>query len=72
MKSDAPELSHLITGMRAAYARGENAMAWARTNSEGCSNTLVSALVAYDLQAGRIGHARIWNTTPNGAHSLRV
>lgn len=52
MKSDTQELSHLITGMRAAYARGENAMAWARANSEGGSNTLVSALVAYDLQAG--------------------
>ncbi|MEQ1534306.1 MAG: class I SAM-dependent methyltransferase [Burkholderiaceae bacterium] len=52
MKSDEYEIGRLIMGMRAAYARGENAMAWARANSEGGDNTLVSALVAYDLQAG--------------------
>lgn len=52
MKSDAHEISHLIMSMRAAYVRGENAMAWARANSEGGGNTLLSALIAYDLQAG--------------------
>jgi ubiquinone/menaquinone biosynthesis C-methylase UbiE len=52
MKSDAHELSNLIMGMRAAYARGDNAMAWARANSARADNVLVSTLVAYDLQAG--------------------
>ncbi len=52
MKSDAHELGKLIIGMRAAYARGENAMAWARANSMRTDNTIVSTLVAYDLQAG--------------------
>lgn len=52
MKSDAQELGRLIMGMRAAYARGDNAMAWARANSTRAENTLVSTLVAYDLQAG--------------------
>ena len=52
MKSDVHELGHVIMGMRAAYARGENAMAWARTNSTGVGNSGVSTLVAYDLQAG--------------------
>ena len=39
-------------GMRAAYARGDNAMAWARANSSGEGNSIASALIAYDLQAG--------------------
>jgi SAM-dependent methyltransferase len=52
MKSDTQELSQLIMGMRAAYARGDNAMAWARANSTRVDNTLLSTLVAYDLQAG--------------------
>ena len=52
MKSDTQELGRLIMGMRTAYARGDNAMAWARTNSTRETNTLVSTLVAYDLQAG--------------------
>ncbi len=51
MKSDKEQLSHLIIGMKAAYARGENAMAWARTNSTE-DNTIVSTLIAYDLQTG--------------------
>lgn len=52
MKSDKQELGRLILGMRAAYARGDNAMAWARANSALADNTLVSTLIAYDLQAG--------------------
>lgn len=52
MKSDIQQLGCLIMGMRAAYARGDNAMAWARANSTLADNTLVSTLVAYDLQAG--------------------
>jgi ubiquinone/menaquinone biosynthesis C-methylase UbiE len=52
MKSDTQELGRLILGMRAAYARGDNAMAWARANSTLAVNALVSTLIAYDLQAG--------------------
>lgn len=52
MKSDLNEISGLILGMREAYARGDNAMAWARANSSRKDNLLVSTLVAYDLQAG--------------------
>ena len=33
MKSDKKEIGHLITGMKSAYARNENVMAWARSNS---------------------------------------
>ncbi len=52
MKSDKRELGRIILGMRAAYVRGDNAMAWARANSTLAENTLASTLVAYDLQAG--------------------
>lgn len=52
MKSDKEGLGRLIVGMRAAYTRGDNAMAWARANSTLEYNTLVSTLIAYDLQAG--------------------
>lgn len=52
MKSEVTELGRLILGMKAAYARGANAMAWARDNSTQAENTLLSTLVAYDLQAG--------------------
>lgn len=52
MKSDKEELGRLIMGMRAAYIQGENAMAWARANSALSDNTLISTLIAYDLQAG--------------------
>ena len=51
MKSKIKELSHVIRGMRAAYQRGENVMAWARNNCIKDDRT-VSALIAYDLQAG--------------------
>lgn len=52
MRSDAAELGQLIIGMRAAYNRGENVMAWARVNTKRAENNLLSTLVAYDLQAG--------------------
>ena len=52
MKSDTEELGRIILGMRAAYAKGDNAMAWARAHSTGAGNSVVSTLVAYDLQAG--------------------
>ncbi len=40
-------------GMRDAYMRGENAMLWARNNSNlECKNETISTLIAYDLQAG--------------------
>lgn len=52
MKSDANELGRILLGMRAAYARGDNAMAWVNDNFPGNGNKLVSTLVAYDLQAG--------------------
>lgn len=52
MKSDKEELSRLILGMRAAFMRGDNAMAWARDNSSLADNTLIGTLIAYDLQAG--------------------
>jgi SAM-dependent methyltransferase len=45
------KLAHLIIGMKAAYERGENAMAWARNNLDS-SNCVMSTLIAYDLQAG--------------------
>lgn len=46
------EMRSLIIGMRAAYERGENAMAWARAHSTRVDNLLLSTLIAYDLQAG--------------------
>jgi ubiquinone/menaquinone biosynthesis C-methylase UbiE len=59
MKSDTESLGQLILGMRAVYAQGDNAMAWARANSAMAGNELVSTLVAYDLQAGSyVAYAR--------------
>jgi hypothetical protein len=52
MNSEAQELRRLIVGMRDAYKRGENAMAYARALSLGEANSVVSTLIAYDLQAG--------------------
>jgi len=52
VKSETLELGRLITGMRAAYLRGDNMMAWARHNSKLIGNTTVSTLISYDLQAG--------------------
>ena len=45
-------LRDLLTGMRGAFARGENAMEFARRASGETSNSLTATLVAYDLQAG--------------------
>lgn len=50
--SDAAHLRELIPGMRAALARGENMMAYARHLSGSAVNLPVATLVAYDLQAG--------------------
>lgn len=52
MNSEAQELRRLIAGMRDAYQRGENAMAYARSHSVSDSNSVVGTLIAYDLQAG--------------------
>ena len=52
MKPETQILRELVTGMRAAYARGENAMTYARTVAGASRNSTVATLVAYDLQAG--------------------
>lgn len=52
LRSDSDELRHLILGMRAAYARGENAMEYARQAVGAIGNSVVATLIAYDLQAG--------------------
>jgi SAM-dependent methyltransferase len=45
-----PNLMHMNFAM--SYARGDNAMHWARANSTRVDDTLVSTLIAYALQAG--------------------
>lgn len=56
MSKETEQLRGLIRGMRAAYARGENVMAYAREHAFEASskegNSLVATLIAYDLQAG--------------------
>lgn len=52
LRTDVTELGRLILGMRAAYARGENAMEYARKTAGALGNSAVSTLIAYDLQAG--------------------
>ena len=52
LRSDVTELGSLILGMRTAYARGENAMAYARQAAGTLANSPVTTLIAYDLQAG--------------------
>lgn len=52
LHSDVTKIGRLIIGMRAAYARGENAMAHARQVTGAPGNSSVSALIAYDLQTG--------------------
>jgi len=42
----------LLLGMRAAYARGENVMEYARREAGAEDNFLAATLVAYDLQSG--------------------
>jgi SAM-dependent methyltransferase len=55
MSKETEQLRALITGMRAAYARGENVMAYAREHASqpaAGGNSLAATLIAYDLQAG--------------------
>lgn len=52
MQSEIDALRTYLVGMREAYGRGENTMAWARANAAQSSNSLISTLIAYDLQAG--------------------
>ena len=46
------ELGELIIGMRAAYARGENVLEFARKKCNTRSNVPMATLIAYDLQSG--------------------
>ena len=46
MKSDAQEVRQLIVGMRAAYARGGNAMEYARNVAGTIGNSDISTLIA--------------------------
>jgi SAM-dependent methyltransferase len=48
----AQDLRELLVGMRAAYARGENAMEYARSLTSSSVNRTAATLIAYDLQAG--------------------
>jgi ubiquinone/menaquinone biosynthesis C-methylase UbiE len=52
LQSDVPELRQLILGMRAAFARGENAMEFARRELDKAANSSVATLISYDLQTG--------------------
>lgn len=61
MKSDKDQIRSLILGMREVYARGENAMAWARENITSEQNLLANTLIAYDLQAGSYRNVAIKN-----------
>lgn len=56
---DASDLRAQILGVKAAYARGENAMEFLRKAAGDSRNSVVSTLLAYDLQAGTyVAHAR--------------
>lgn len=53
MKPEHESLQSLIGGMRDAFSRGENAIAFAREHcGESSSNLVAATLIAYDLQAG--------------------
>ena len=52
LNTDLTEMGKLVIGMRSAYARGENAMEFARHQGSILGNTAVATLIAYDLQAG--------------------
>ncbi|MEQ1621784.1 MAG: class I SAM-dependent methyltransferase [Methylococcales bacterium] len=52
LQNNMTELGSLMQGMRAAYARGENAMEYARQTTHSLGNTPEATLIAYDLQAG--------------------
>jgi ubiquinone/menaquinone biosynthesis C-methylase UbiE len=64
LNSDVTELGSLILGMRAAYARKENAMAYARQTTGALKNSSVATLIAYDLQAG--SYVAAARATPEG------
>lgn len=61
MNQKNPELGKMILGMRSAYERGENAMAYARRNFAQSSNTPTTTLIAYDLQSGTYVEGAIKN-----------
>jgi SAM-dependent methyltransferase len=50
--ANVAELRRLLIGMRSAYARGGNAMAYARQTACAPGNSTLATLIAYDLQAG--------------------
>jgi SAM-dependent methyltransferase len=52
MTTETEQLQRLITGMRTAYAAGENVMAWARETTGASANDTLATLIAYDLQTG--------------------
>lgn len=52
MTNEIQQLQRLITGMRTAYAAGENVMAWAREIAGSKANSPLATLIAYDLQTG--------------------
>jgi ubiquinone/menaquinone biosynthesis C-methylase UbiE len=52
MDKNEKELYHLILGMKNAYSKGENAMAYARHYLNSTTNNELATLIAYDLQAG--------------------
>jgi SAM-dependent methyltransferase len=52
LNNDVTELGQLIVRMKAAYARGENVMEYARQAAGGAGNSSLATLIAYDLQAG--------------------
>lgn len=62
----ATELRELLAGMRAAFARGENAMEYARQLLGRNDNLAVATLIAYDLQAG--AYVRHALADPEGKH----
>jgi ubiquinone/menaquinone biosynthesis C-methylase UbiE len=72
LKTKNKKLLEVIQGMKAAFANGENAMAWCRKylkkntrTSE--NNELLAILIAYDLQAG----AYVASARKNKANNLR-
>lgn len=52
MNPETNQLQQLVVGMRQAYARGDNAMAYARAAAGSPTNATIATLIAYDLQAG--------------------
>ncbi len=52
MKKHINKSRNLIKGMREAFSKNENAMAWARNYNDDDRNSVFTALIAYDLQSG--------------------